>query len=183
MSRIGNNPINISSDVNFSYKQNLVKISGKLGELEVKINGNFDIKKDNDKIIVSRKDETKDSKSKHGLYRMLIHNMIIGVTQGYNKSLELVGVGYSAKLVSNFIELNLGYSHLIYFELPTEIKCKIETVKGKPPTIHLSSIDKQLLGLVASKIRQLRKPEPYKGKGVKFVGEILRRKAGKTSTK
>jgi large subunit ribosomal protein L6 len=134
-------------------------------------------------INVNRPTESKEHKSKHGLYRSLISNMVVGVTQGYKTQQELVGVGYKAEAKEQILELNLGYSHNIYMQIPSEIKITTETVKGKNPTIIMESIDKQLIGQVAAKIRSFRKPEPYKGKGIKFTGEVLRKKAGKSASK
>jgi len=178
MSRIGNNPVSIPDGVTVTYENNEVK--GKLGELK-QIIESIDVKIEDGKINFTRPSESKEHKSKHGLYRSLIHNMIDGVTKGWTKELELVGVGYRATNQGQKLELALGFSHSIIMRIADEVKIETVSDKGKNPIIKLSSIDKQLVGQVAAKIRSYRKPEPYKGKGVKFVGEELRRKAGKTA--
>ena len=183
MSRIGNDPLQIPDGVEFVFKNKIASVKGKLGTLEQEINANLDVTLKDAILTLTAKDTLKETRARHGLYRKLIENMVIGVSQGYKKSLQLIGVGYSAKLNGAFLELNLGYSHLIYFEIPQELKCETVVEKGKPPTVVLSGYDKQLLGLVASKIRALRKPEPYRGKGVRYSDEIVRRKAGKSAQK
>ena len=180
MSRIGNNPIIIPEGVSIDVQPKYIHIKGKLGELtqdysEVEINLKENI------LSVSRSSEKKSVKSKHGLYRALIANMIEGVTNGFSKELELVGVGYRASTQGQKLDLALGYSHNILLDIAPEIKIETVSEKGKNPIIKLTSHDKQLVGFVAAKIRSFRKPEPYKGKGVKFVGEQIRRKAGKSA--
>jgi large subunit ribosomal protein L6 len=178
MSRIGNSIINIPEGVTLEVNKNLIKAKGKLGELSQKFDGvSFNIT--DTEASVKRNSESKDHKSKHGLYRSLLNNMVIGVSEGFVKELELVGVGYRANSSGQKLDLSLGFSHTIVMSLPSEIKVETINEKGQNPIIKLSSIDKQLLGHIAAKIRSFRKPEPYKGKGVKYVGEQIRRKAGK----
>ena len=178
MSRIGNSIINIPEGVTLEVKDNIITVKGKLGELSQKFDGvSFDIS--DIEVNVKRNSESKDHKSKHGLYRSLVNNMVIGVSEGFVKELELVGVGYRANSNGQKLDLSLGFSHTIVMSLPAEIKVETVNEKGQNPIIKLSSIDKQLLGHIAAKIRSFRKPEPYKGKGVKYVGEQIRRKAGK----
>ncbi len=180
MSRIGNNPVAIPEGVTVEVKDNVITVKGKLGELTQ----NFDtveVKVEDGNVLVTRSAENKESKAKHGLYRSLINNMIDGVSKGWTKELELVGVGYRASNQGNKLELALGFSHNIVMSLAPEIKVETVSDKGKNPIIKLTSHDKQLVGQVAAKIRGFRPPEPYKGKGVKFVGEVLRRKAGKSA--
>ena len=183
MSRIGKNPINIPSGVTISIDKALVTVKGSKGELTQKIDTEIAVKIDDNVLTLERPTESKQHKALHGLYRSLINNMIIGVNEGYKLDLELVGVGFKAVCTNNVLELNLGYSHPIYFALPDEVKGSAQTDKGKSPVVTLESIDKQLVGQVAAKLRSLRKIEPYKGKGVKFVGEVIRRKAGKAAAK
>jgi len=180
MSRIGNSPINIPNDVTVSYENNIVTVKGKLGELKQEIDA-ISVKIEEGTLTLERPSESKDHKSKHGLYRALIFNMIEGVSKGWTKELELVGVGYRATNQGQKLDLALGFSHSIVLNVAQEVKVETISEKGKNPIIKLSSFDKQLVGQVAAKIRSFRKPEPYKGKGVKFVGEQLRRKAGKTA--
>ena len=180
MSRIGNNPITVPEGVNVEIQGDSVKVSGKLGTLNQNIDGVSVLKEEN-QLIIKRNSESKEHKAKHGLYRSLINNMIVGVSQGWIKSLELVGVGYRAQSSGQKLDLSLGFSHNIVMMLPDEIKIETINEKGKNPIINLTSFDKQLVGMVAAKIRSYRKPEPYKGKGVKFVGEEIRRKAGKSA--
>ena len=182
MSRIGKLPVNLPSGVTISVDDaNVVSVKGPLGTLSQKLDRDITIEVENNQIIVSRPNEEKRLKSLHGLYRALIANMVVGVTTGYKKELELVGVGYRAEANGQRLEMSLGYSHDIVIELPQEIKVETKTEKRSNPVITLSSIDKQLIGHIAAKIRSLRPPEPYKGKGIKFVGEQLRRKAGKSA--
>ncbi len=181
MSRIGKSPIALPEGVTLEIKDNIVTVKGKLGELSQKIKEAITVKNENGIIVLERPSESKSHKAKHGLYRALLNNMIIGVSQGWTKELELVGVGYRASNQGQVLTLALGYSHNIVIDLASEVKVEAISEKGKNPIIKLTSIDKQLVGSVAAKIRSLRKPEPYKGKGVKFVGEELRRKAGKTA--
>lgn len=184
MSRIGKAPIAIPSGVTISVSEdNIVTVKGPKGELTQQVDPEMTVVQEDANMIVQRPTEQKRHKALHGLYRSLIANMIQGVTEGFKKEQELVGVGYRATNQGNTLDLVLGYSHHYVFELPKEIKVTTTAEKGKNPTIILESIDKQLLGQVAAKIRSLRAPEPYKGKGIKFVGEQLRRKAGKSASK
>lgn len=183
MSRIGNQPITVPDGVTISRENGLVKVKGPKGELFQKVDPSFDVKIEDSEITVSRPTEQKRHKSMHGLYRSLVANMVEGVSLGYKKELELVGVGYRANVQGDILELNLGYSHNIYFQIPEGISISAETAKGKSPTVTLEGYDKQLIGQVAAKIKSLRPVEPYKGKGIRFVGEIVRRKAGKTAAK
>ena len=180
MSRIGNNPIVVPEGVNVEIHSDSVKVSGKLGTLSQNFDG-VSVSKEENQLIVKRNSESKEHKAKHGLYRSLIYNMVVGVSQGWKKSLELVGVGYRAQSSGQKLDLSLGFSHNIVMMLPDEIKIETVNEKGKNPIINITSYDKQLVGMVAEKIRSYRKPEPYKGKGVKFVGEEIRRKAGKSA--
>ena len=183
MSRIGKNPIALPKGVDIKVDNGLVTVKGPKGTLTQNIDPDMIVTIEEDSIVVSRPTEQKDHKAKHGLYRSLIHNMVVGVTDGYKTTQELVGVGYKAEAKGQILELNLGYSHNIYMQIPSEIKIETETVKGKNPIIRMECIDKQLIGQVAAKIRSFRKPEPYKGKGIKFAGEVLRKKAGKSAAK
>lgn len=184
MSRIGKAPIKLPDGVDFKINSNnLVSIKGPKGELHQQIDADITVTLTDSEILVTRPTDHKRHRALHGLYRSLINNMIVGVTVGYIKRQELVGVGFKATNEGNILDLILGFSHHIYFEIPKEITIKTETEKGKNPIITLESADKQLIGQVAAKIRALRAPEPYKGKGIKFVGEVLRRKAGKTASK
>lgn len=180
MSRIGKNPVTIPQGVSIEIADNVVKVKGKLGELSQNYS-DVSIKIEEGKVIVERPSDSKDHTAKHGLYRALINNMVIGVSTGFTKELELVGVGYRASNQGQKLDLALGFSHSIVFEIAPEVKVETVTEKGKNPIIKLASFDRQLLGHVAAKIRSFRKPEPYKGKGIKFVGEQLRRKAGKSA--
>jgi len=180
MSRIGNNPVAIPEGVTVDIKDNVVTVKGKLGELTQHYDS-VEIKVEDGNVLVTRSSDTKDQKAKHGLYRSLMLNMIEGVSKGWTKELELVGVGYRASNQGQKLELALGFSHNIVMSLAEEIKVETISEKGKNPIIKLTSHDKQLVGQVAAKIRSFRKPEPYKGKGIKFVGELLRRKAGKSA--
>lgn len=184
MSRIGKAPIKIPAGVEVKISSgNTVSIKGPKGELSQQVDKDITITSEAGEILVSRPTDHKRHRAMHGLYRSLLNNMVIGVTEGYKVQQELVGVGYKAANDGNVLDLTLGYSHHIYFEIPKELKVKTEQEKGKNPIITLEGCDKQLIGQVAAKIRSLRKPEPYKGKGIKFVGEVLRRKAGKTASK
>jgi large subunit ribosomal protein L6 len=180
MSRIGKNPITIPEGVTVEIKDNLVTAKGKLGELTQEIE-EISVKIEDGVITLERPSDVNSHKSKHGLYRALINNMIIGVSEGWTKELELVGVGYRASNQGQKLELALGFSHNIVLEVAPEVKVETVSDKGKNPLVKLSSLDKQLVGQVAAKIRGFRRPEPYKGKGVKYVGEQIRRKAGKTA--
>lgn len=184
MSRIGKAPIAIPSGVTVSVSEkNVVTVKGPKGELTQLVDRAITVKQEDGNLVVSRPTEQKKHKSLHGLYRSLVNNMVLGVTEGYKTTQELVGVGFRASSTGNTLELSLGFSHPIVFVLPPEIKVTTTSEKGKSPTITLESIDKQLIGQIAAKIRSFRKPEPYKGKGVKFAGEVLRRKAGKSAKK
>lgn len=180
MSRIGNNPVKIAEGTTVEITENLITVKGKLGELTQEFS-EVSIKVEEGEVIVERPSESKEHKAKHGLYRSLINNMILGVSKGWSKELELVGVGYRASNQGQKLDLALGFSHNIIFELAPEVKVVTTSEKGRNPTIKLTSHDKQLVGQIAAKIRAFRKPEPYKGKGIKFVGEQLRRKAGKSA--
>lgn len=184
MSRIGKAPITLPAGVELKVSNgNVVTVKGPKGELHQTVDTDIKVSVDNNEILVTRPTDQKRHKAMHGLYRSLISNMVVGVTAGYKVQQELVGVGYKAANDGNVLDLTLGFSHHIYFEIPKEVSVKTEQEKGKNPIITLESCDKQLIGQVAAKIRSLRKPEPYKGKGIKFVGEQLRRKAGKTASK
>ena len=180
MSRIGNNPVAIPEGVTVDVKDNVVTVKGKLGELTQNYDS-IEIKVEEGKDMVTRSSDTKDQKAKHGLYRSLMHNMVEGVSKGWTKDLELVGVGYRASNQGQKLDLALGFSHNIVLNIAPEVKVETISEKGKNPVIKLTSFDKQLVGQVAAKIRGFRPPEPYKGKGIKFVGEELRRKAGKSA--
>ncbi|MBW7847944.1 MAG: 50S ribosomal protein L6 [Bacteroidales bacterium] len=184
MSRIGKLPIVLPAGVSVNVSDdNVVTVKGKLGELKQQIDDSVSLKVENNELIIERKSDEKEHRSKHGLYRSLINNMVKGVSEGFQTVQEMVGVGYRAEAKGQILELAVGFSHGVFFELPQEIKVETVTERGKNPIIKMSSIDKQLLGQVAAKIRSLRKPEPYKGKGIKFQNEVLRRKAGKTAGK
>ncbi len=184
MSRIGYMPVSLPKGVQVDIlENNLVKVKGPKGELFQEVDPNIELTIEDDTLKLDRKSESKEVRSKHGLYRSLINNMVTGVTEGYQITLELIGVGYRASNTGQLLELTLGYSHPIMFYIPDEIKLETKAEKGQPPTIILTGADKQLIGQVAAKIRAFRKPEPYKGKGVKFKGEVLRRKAGKAGAK
>ena len=180
MSRIGKNPITIPEGVTVDIKDGVVTTKGKLGELSQEIK-DISVKLEEGQLVLERPSESKDHKAKHGLYRSLLNNMIEGVSKGFTLDLELVGVGYRASHQGQKLELALGFSHNIVMNLAPEVKVETVSEKGKNPLVKLSSYDKQLVGQVAAKIRSFRKPEPYKGKGIKFVGEELRRKAGKSA--
>ena len=184
MSRVGNKPVDLPQGVSVDVAaDNVVTVKGPKGELSQAVNPEMKVTVDEGVVKVERPTEQKRHKALHGLYRSLINNMVIGVSEGYKKELELVGVGYKASVSNNVLELNLGYSHNIYLAVPQEVKTTAEMQKGKNPIVRLESTDKELIGQVAAKIRSLRKIEPYKGKGVRFVGEQIRRKAGKTAAK
>jgi large subunit ribosomal protein L6 len=183
MSRIGNLPITLPAKVEVKVSGDTIQVKGPKGELNQKLVDGISLNIDGSTITVARASESKQHRSLHGLYRSLVNNMIIGVSQGFKKEQELVGVGYKATNQGQLLDLVLGYSHHFIFELPAEIKVTTKQEKGQNPTIILESVDKQLLGAVAAKIRSLRTPEPYKGQGIKFSGEVLRRKAGKSAAK
>ena len=184
MSRIGRLPVAIPAGVEVTVADgNVVTVKGPKGTLERALPTELEIKVEDGHVVVTRPNDLKRIKALHGLTRSLIHNMVVGVSEGYKKELELVGVGYRASNQGNIIELNLGYTHSIFIQLPAEIKVETKSERNKNPLILLESCDKQLLGQVCSKIRSFRKPEPYKGKGIKFVGEVIRRKSGKSAGK
>lgn len=181
MSRIGKAPISIPTGVEVMIEKNNVVVKGNKKEMKLELTSGISAEIVEGILTLNRPSESKEHKAKHGLYRSLINNMIIGVSTGFKKDLELIGVGYRATAQGQLLDLSLGFSHNILVQVPDEISIETTAVKGKNPTILLSSHDKQLLGMVASKIRSFRKPEPYKGKGIKFVGELIRRKAGKSA--
>ena len=182
MSRIGKQPITVPEGTSLDLSSsNEVTVKGKLGVLSLQVTEPITVRVEDSIVTLERPNNQKESRAKHGLYRALIQNMIFGVSSGYSKELELVGVGYRASNKGQLLELSLGFSHNIVIEICPEVKVETISEKGKNPIIKLSSHDKQLIGLVAAKIRSMRKPEPYKGKGIKFVGEEIRRKAGKTA--
>ena len=176
MSRIGKNPVNIK-DITFTQDGQNIKVKGKLGELKMKVHPNMTVKVDGEQLLVNRPNDLKENRALHGLTRALIQNMVLGVTDGYSKSLNIVGVGYKAELKGTNLLLNIGYSHPIYFMPPKEIKLEVPA----PTQINIIGIDKALVGQVADKIRSFRKPEPYKGKGIKYSNEVIVKKAGKTA--
>ena len=180
MSRIGKNPISIPAGVTVEVSETVITVKGKLGQLTQNY-ADVTVNVEEGQLIVERPSDSKDHRAKHGLYRSLINNMIIGVSEGFTKELELVGVGYRASNQGQKLDLALGYSHNIVLQVAPEVKLETISEKGKNPIVKLTSFDKQLVGQIAAKIRGFRKPEPYKGKGVKFVGEVLRRKAGKSA--
>ena len=184
MSRIGKMPIELPKGVDVSIsKGNMVTVKGPKGELHQQIDADMDLKVEEGVLTIDRPTEQKRHRALHGLYRSLLNNMVVGVSEGYEKQLELVGVGYRASNTGQLLELMLGYSHPIMFYVPDEVSVETITEKGKNPVIKLNSADKQLIGQIAAKIRAFRKPEPYKGKGIRFVGEEIRRKAGKAAGK
>jgi large subunit ribosomal protein L6 len=183
MSRIGKLPINIPSGVDVNINGTLVTVKGKLGEMSQEIDPSITMTIENGVMTFVRATEAPNHRSKHGLYRALIQNMITGVSEGFKKQMEVIGVGFRANAVGQQIELSLGFSHSIILEVPNEVKLTTLTEKGKAPLVTIESYDKQLLGQVAAKIRSMRKPEPYKGKGIRFLGEEIRRKAGKSAGK
>lgn len=183
MSRIGKSPVTIPSGVEVKVDGNVVTVKGSKGELTQEMDASISMSIEDGIISFTRESDAPDHRAMHGLYRALVQNMIVGVSEGFKKELEVIGVGYRANAQGQKLELSLGYSHPFVIELPTEIKVSTVSEKGKAPIVTLESHDKQLVGQVAAKIRSLRKPEPYKGKGVKYVGEELRRKAGKAAAK
>ncbi len=180
MSRIGKNPVSIPEGVTVAVNDNTITVKGKLGELQQEFS-EVSVRVEGNEVIVDRESDNKSSKAKHGLYRSLINNMVIGVSEGFTKQLELVGVGYRASNQEQKLDIAIGFSHNIVIDLAPEVKVETISEKGKNPIIKLSSYDKQLVSQVAAKIRSFRRPEPYKGKGVKYVGEYIRRKAGKSA--
>jgi large subunit ribosomal protein L6 len=183
MSRIGKSPVTIPSGVEVKVEGTTVSVKGPKGQLQQEIDSCVTMIIEGSEITFTRASDAPDHRAKHGLYRSLVSNMIVGVSEGYKKEMEVIGVGYRAVATGQLLELSLGYSHPIAIELPKEIKVSADTQKGKAPVVTLESYDKQLLGQVAAKIRSLRKPEPYKGKGIRFMGEEIRRKAGKSAGK
>jgi large subunit ribosomal protein L6 len=181
MSRIGKLPISIPAGVSVTLKDDVVTVKGPKGELSQYVNPLIKVEVADNQILLTRNSDERQERAFHGLYRSLINNMVVGVSEGYKKELELVGVGYRATNNGNIIEFALGYSHNIFLQLPSDIKVETKSERNKNPLIILESCDKQLLGQVCSKIRSFRKPEPYKGKGIKFVGEEIRRKSGKSA--
>lgn len=188
MSRIGKLPINIPAGVTVTLKDNVVSVKGPKGELSQAIDPSISVSIENNEIVFSINEENESVEQKqkqafHGLYRSLVNNMVVGVSEGYKKELELVGVGYRVSNQGNLMEFSLGYTHSIFIQLPKEIKVETKSERNKNPYICLESADKQLLGLVCAKIRSFRKPEPYKGKGIRYDNEVIRRKVGKTGVK
>jgi len=184
MSRIGKSPVTVPAGVTVEVSgSNLVTVKGKLGELQQQIDPAITLKIEDGTITLDRTSDSKDHRSKHGLYRALIANMVQGVTEGFKTVQELIGVGYKVEVKGQVLDFLLGFSHHVFFVLPPEVKAVATAERGKAPTLTMTSHDKQLLGQVAAKVRSLRKPEPYKGKGIKFQGEVLRRKVGKTAAK
>lgn len=184
MSRIGKLPISIPAGVTVTVgKDNVVTVKGPKGELSQEVNSDIKVSVEDGHLSVTRPSDDRIHRSLHGLYRSLINNMVIGVSEGYRKELELVGVGYRASNNGQILELSLGFTHNIFIMLPTEVKLETKSERNKNPLIILESCDKQLIGQVCSKIRSFRKPEPYKGKGIRFVGEVIRRKSGKSAGK
>ena len=183
MSRIGNNPITVPETVNVSLQGSEIIVKGKLGELSQTIDSSISVSVNENIISLSRQSDNKDVRSKHGLYRALISNMIEGVNNGHTKKLELRGVGYRASTQGKKLDISVGYSHNIIFDIPEEVKVTAETEKGKAPIVTISGHDQQLVGAIAARIRAERKPEPYKGKGIRYVDEYVRKKAGKTAAK
>lgn len=183
MSRIGNNPITVPETVNVSLEGSEIIVKGKLGELSQTIDSSISVSVNENIISLTRESDNKDVRSKHGLYRALISNMIEGVKNGHTKKLELRGVGYRASTQGKKLDISVGYSHNIIFDIPDEVKVTAETEKGKAPIVTISGHDKQLVGAIAARIRAERKPEPYKGKGIRYVDEYVRKKAGKTAAK
>lgn len=181
MSRIGKKPVEVPAGVTVEISGNTVKAKGPKGELSQELLYGITVKQEGTELILERPSESKKHKAMHGLYRSLVNNVIVGVAEGYKKELELVGVGYKAANKGNILELNLGYSHNIFFQIPEELTLTTEMKKGSNPSVTLEGTDKQLIGQVAAKIKSLRKVEPYKGKGIRFKGEYIRRKAGKTA--
>jgi large subunit ribosomal protein L6 len=180
MSRIGKNPIVVPAGVTVEVAEGIITVKGKKGQLTQEFS-DVTVTVEGDQVLVERSSDHKDHRAKHGLYRSLVNNMIVGVSEGFTKELELVGVGYRASNQGQKLDLALGFSHNIVLEVAPEVVVETISEKGKNPIVKLTSFDKQLLGQIAAKIRGFRKPEPYKGKGVKFVGEVLRRKAGKSA--
>jgi large subunit ribosomal protein L6 len=184
MSRIGKLPVPLTDKVDFSIgADNMITVKGDKGTSTLKIHPNISVEKNENEVIVKRASDIKEDRALHGLYRALINNMVVGVTEGYTKKLEIYGVGFRAAMNGDLLELNLGYSHPIFFVPPEGITIEVDTKTSKQPMLIISGIDKELVGQVAAKIRSFRKPEPYKGKGIRYYGEQIRRKAGKSAAK
>ena len=184
MSRIGKQPVELANNVEFSIgADNTVTVKGDKGSGTIRIHPDITVEQSDNEIIVKRPSESKNHKSLHGLYRSLIYNMVEGVTNGYKKTLEIIGVGYRATYTNGILELNLGFSHPIYFVPPEGIEIEVDTKTKKNPLLIISGVNKEMVGQVAAKIRSMRKPEPYKGKGIRYVDEYVRRKAGKSAAK
>lgn len=183
MSRIGKLPIQIPNGVSITIKEDLVTVKGPKGELSRKVNPDIKLSLEDGILKVERPSDDKEHRALHGLYRALIHNMVVGVSEGYKKQLVLVGVGYRVTNNGQILDLSLGYTHNIYLQLPQEVKVETKSERNQSPMIILESADKQLLGQICAKIRSFRMPEPYKGKGIKFMGEEIRRKSGKSAAK
>jgi large subunit ribosomal protein L6 len=183
MSRIGKLPITLPAKVDVSQKDNVITVKGPKGELSQEINPAITVEVKDGVVTVSRPDDERQNRAMHGLYRSLINNMVVGVSEGYKKELELVGVGYRVTNTGNVLDFALGYTHNIFLQLPPEIKVETKAERNKNPLVILESADKQLIGQVCAKIRSFRKVEPYKGKGIRFVGEVVRRKSGKSASK
>lgn len=183
MSRIGKLPIQVPAGVTVTIKDTVVTVKGPKGELSQEVNPDITVTLEDGVIQVSRLTDEKNHRALHGLYRSLINNMVVGVSEGYKKELELVGVGYRVSNAGQLLDLSLGYTHNIYLQLPPEVKVETKSERNKNPFIILESADKQLIGQICAKIRSFRKPEPYKGKGIRFVGEVIRRKSGKSAGK
>jgi large subunit ribosomal protein L6 len=184
MSRIGKLPVPLTDKVDFSIgADNLITVKGDKGTSTLKIHPNISVEKNENEVVVKRASDIKEDRALHGLYRALINNMVVGVTEGYTKKLEIYGVGFRAAMTGDLLELNLGYSHPIFFVPPEGISIEVDTKTSKQPILVISGIDKELVGQVAAKIRSFRKPEPYKGKGIRYYGEQIRRKAGKSAAK
>ena len=183
MSRIGKLPITLPANVSVTQKDHVVTVKGPKGELSQYVHPEIRVQVDESGLTVSRPDDERQNRALHGLYRALINNMVVGVSEGYRKQLELVGVGYRVTNTGNVLEFSLGYTHMIYLQLPPEIKVETKMERNKSPMVILESIDKQLIGQVCAKIRSFRKVEPYKGKGIRFTGEVVRRKSGKSASK
>ena len=183
MSRIGKLPVSIPAGVTVTVKDGIVTVKGAKGELSQAVDARIAVAVEEGQVVVSRQSDERQERSLHGLYRALIHNMVVGVSEGFSKTLELVGVGYRASNQGQLLELSLGFTHNIFLQLPKEINVETKSERNKNPLIILSSADKQLLGQVCSKIRSFRMPEPYKGKGIRFEGEVVRRKSGKSAGK
>lgn len=184
MSRIGNLPVPISEKVEFSINaDNIATFKGEKGTNTLRIHPNITIEKNEDELVIKRNNDEKQNRALHGLFRALVNNAVVGVSEGYTKKLEIIGVGFRAAMNGDVLELNLGYSHPIFFVPPEGIDMEVDTKSGKNPILIISGVDKELVGQISAKIRSFRKPEPYKGKGIRYLGEQIRRKAGKSAAK